>query len=432
MRCWTFKFAAAALLLMVSSLVGLTQDTRSEEDYPAWDTDARLGKPFFVLKTYQRLGGHDGKIRVDAAVEVIHDVLQFARQDSHYVAEVELNISLARKIKKKKTELVSREIRYLKKRVRNYEATNSRKERLTGIFPLYADPGDYKLTVVLTDKESNRRTSLERDINFRQFDRNSLLLSDIISSSSAGVDRNTGLPELPTASGEAVDSTLPVVTVFDLWRPDPMAVAMVRMEVRSWKGVVVRSDSLSVFGGDRLGTYWFEVDPTGLSFGKYDIVLTAQSDSMRIEKKSEFGLNFFGLPQSIQDVEQAIDQLAIIADKADIARLRALPQSQKEEALTEFWDRNFPSPNEETNGKMIEFYDRVNYANAEFSDGGVGWQTDRGRVYIIYGRPSEVERQIQPEQDAPYEIWYYHHLGRRFVFRDEHGFGDYRLVTPLW
>ena len=59
-----------------------------------------------------------------------------------------------------------------------------------------------------------------------------------------------------------------------------------------------------------------------------------------------------------------------------------------------------------------------------------GWRTDRGRVYIIYGPPDEVERYPYSENMKPYEIWHYYNLqgGVIFVFGDRTGFGSYELL----
>lgn len=62
--------------------------------------------------------------------------------------------------------------------------------------------------------------------------------------------------------------------------------------------------------------------------------------------------------------------------------------------------------------------------------GRPGWKTDRGRVFLLYGEPDEIERVPSDEQVKPHEIWYYYRIenGVQFVFVDRTGFGDYLLV----
>ncbi len=75
--------------------------------------------------------------------------------------------------------------------------------------------------------------------------------------------------------------------------------------------------------------------------------------------------------------------------------------------------------------------DRIAQANQRFSSmRKEGWKTDRGRVLIMYGDPSEVDRKHSTESSKPYEIWYYYQIenGVQFIFIDRTGFGDYVLV----
>jgi len=74
---------------------------------------------------------------------------------------------------------------------------------------------------------------------------------------------------------------------------------------------------------------------------------------------------------------------------------------------------------------------RVKFGNQHFSvaaEDRPGWQTDRGKIYVIYGAPSEVRRRSLEVGSNPYETWYYLHIARRFVFLDKSGEGNYRLV----
>lgn len=78
-----------------------------------------------------------------------------------------------------------------------------------------------------------------------------------------------------------------------------------------------------------------------------------------------------------------------------------------------------------------KYLDRVEQANQKFTTRFTpGWKTDRGRVYIVYGPPDEVERYPYSENMKPYEIWHYYNLqgGVIFVFGDRTGFGSYELL----
>jgi GWxTD domain-containing protein len=73
---------------------------------------------------------------------------------------------------------------------------------------------------------------------------------------------------------------------------------------------------------------------------------------------------------------------------------------EREQFIEQFWLRRDPNPETEKNEFREEHYERIAYANQNFAvDGVPGWQTDRGIIYITYGKPDEIQ------QTASGEIW---------------------------
>ncbi|HEY6625474.1 MAG TPA: GWxTD domain-containing protein, partial [Ignavibacteriaceae bacterium] len=86
---------------------------------------------------------------------------------------------------------------------------------------------------------------------------------------------------------------------------------------------------------------------------------------------------------------------------------------------------------DDRNENYLNYVKRVNESDARFSSlGKKGWKTDRGRVYIVYGEPSEIQRYPNQTDARPYEIWRYESLegGVEFIFGDLTGFTDYQLL----
>jgi len=79
-----------------------------------------------------------------------------------------------------------------------------------------------------------------------------------------------------------------------------------------------------------------------------------------------------------------------------------------------------------------EYKKRVADATQMFSAmGRVGWKSDRGRVWILYGKPDEEVKFANSEEvRSAYRRWYYEHLegGVEFIFVDRAGYGDFALV----
>ena len=105
--------------------------------------------------------------------------------------------------------------------------------------------------------------------------------------------------------------------------------------------------------------------------------------------------------------------------------------NEKRSYLYDFWKKRDTNPETIENEYRNLYLRRVEQANEQFSSGVTpGWNTDQGRVYLLYGRPDEIEYHNQPIDKKPHEIWFYHAIqgGVLFVFVDQTGFSDYYLV----
>jgi GWxTD domain-containing protein len=101
--------------------------------------------------------------------------------------------------------------------------------------------------------------------------------------------------------------------------------------------------------------------------------------------------------------------------------------------VQQFWERRDPTPGTARNEFRDEHYRRIAYANQRFPGTNMpGWRTDRGRTYIMFGPPDEIESHPAGEP-FPYEVWRYWYLegigsDLRAWFVDPQLTGDYRLA----
>ena len=103
-----------------------------------------------------------------------------------------------------------------------------------------------------------------------------------------------------------------------------------------------------------------------------------------------------------------------------------LPESEREQFKEDFWKRRDPDPDTEENEFKEEYFNRMEQANQMFmGEGRPGWLTDRGRIYILFGPPSQ--RLTYPMEASGYcrEVWYYGAFP--VIFIDEHCSGNYIL-----
>lgn len=141
------------------------------------------------------------------------------------------------------------------------------------------------------------------------------------------------------------------------------------------------------------------------------------------------------------------EDVPYIATKAEIEAFKALKTpEERENFIATFWRNRDPNPDTEENEYREEYYERIAYANANYASGIPGWRTDRGRIYIRWGKPDSIESRPsggsydRPSYEGggsttvyPFETWFYRHLegvgdGIEIEFVDPTGTGEYRIA----
>ena len=85
------------------------------------------------------------------------------------------------------------------------------------------------------------------------------------------------------------------------------------------------------------------------------------------------------------------DVVYIITDEERAAFKQLSNDEERDNFIEAFWQRRDPTPDTEENEYKEEHYQRIAYANEHFAAGVPGWKTDRGRIYIVFGKPDEIE-----------------------------------------
>jgi GWxTD domain-containing protein len=136
-----------------------------------------------------------------------------------------------------------------------------------------------------------------------------------------------------------------------------------------------------------------------------------------------------------------------IITKGEADAYKKLKTNEERERFIEiFWQRRNPDPDSEGNTYREEYYERMAYANEHYASGIPGWKTDRGRMYLKWGKPDEIESHPsggsydRPYYEGggttstyPFETWFYRHIegvgsGIEIEFVDPTGSGEYRIA----
>src|ERR1700683_4370452 len=140
------------------------------------------------------------------------------------------------------------------------------------------------------------------------------------------------------------------------------------------------------------------------------------------------------------------DVIYIISPDERNAFLQLATNEEREQFIEQFWLRRSANPDLPDNDFKEEHYRRIAYANEHFASGIPGWKTDRGRMYIMWGAPDEIEAHPtggtydRPMDEGggstttyPWETWRYRYMegiGENIIweFVDPTSSGEYHLT----
>ena len=126
------------------------------------------------------------------------------------------------------------------------------------------------------------------------------------------------------------------------------------------------------------------------------------------------------------DVNEVIGVMRYIYSPSEMREMRELNDKEKVDFVVNYWKDKDPDEETKDNELLLELTERFHFVNDNLSDiSGNGWSTDRGEIYITYGKPMSLERYSNKNNEV-FEIWKYP-SGEEFLFEDNK-FGSFVLV----
>jgi GWxTD domain-containing protein len=326
--------------------------------------------------------------------------------------------------------------------VKTYEETRRRDQKSRAWREIKLAPGTYAIDALLTIK--NTSIGMRRSINLKVPD---FLASGMAFGTPAVMSVPTTFTQAFAPWGEVKDVLQGVETPADASIVGFERQPAVRFAV-FFQGGVDAPQPCDI--------YWEAVDPTDhqVVYGKRRVNLTGTDDEFVVVfnvdewSPGEYRVNLRAqTPEPERDATASVDlridvtramlgvdfddtleMLGLIASDADLKPLRDAPESERAAAWTKFWAARDPDPNTVENEALNQHLTRVQHAIREYSQFGPGWRSDRGRVYIRYGPPEQIDTAMDQRAQGEYEIWRYYSQNRTFVFFDMFGVGDFKLV----
>lgn len=408
--------------------------------------------PYFHVDVIATRGDTPDQTRVDLYTKIAYPSLRFVNGPNGFEAKYEVMVEAYKLDERNRPgNLAQNPIWDRTVTTDIYASTQDARNVDKVTHTISVEPGRYLLQFQVEDQETNESFVRELITEVRDFDK-PVTVSDLILLDSYVPEQNSINPRINARYGTGA---LTVQFFYDVYAKASQSVQITRALVRTQKSTPIIQRILGKpvgestdVGGEisfsheeisilRAGSNPIiaEIPLSDMQAGEYTLRVMVADEAGTVLDVAEkvISAEWSGLAAHLDDFEQAIDQLHYIADASELRHIRSgQNQSEQLSRFYEFWRKRDPTPGTDRNEKMEEYYYRINYANRQYGKSSEGWKTDRGQVIVLYGEPDHVERHPFSYNTKPYEVWYYHRIGRQYIFIDETGLGDYRLLVPIY
>ncbi len=320
----------------------------------------------------------------------------------------------------------------------------------------------YRFLVRVRDKNSGAASVQTFEVPVEPFESEKLALSDIEISSRTTRDttwspfyknRYTVIPNPNATFGSALPMLYAYSEIYNLTYPTDSSYSVV---YRIFDGQGNQVKSLPVRRRQIMGKQLVEVgacNVVSLPGGSYYLEVrvtdhAAQQEAFRRRKffvyredevrpteqtAGEVGFEFLLASyrnRPVPELDEEFKTARYISTKEEQKIYASLDEPGKRDFLAKFWQSRDRAPETPRNEYREDYLARVKFAQDNFSGLRPGYETDMGRVLLVYAQPDEVERFPSSSENRPYQIWKYFEIegGVEFIFVDVNNWGEYKLV----
>ncbi|HDQ45511.1 MAG TPA: GWxTD domain-containing protein [bacterium] len=374
------------------------------------------------------IGQNPDTLDICLFIQIPNNLLQFiSTGDGRFEAAYEVTIL----IRNTEDELLESRIRRGKTLADSFEKTKSTGHSRLERFLFRLPPGRYNLYNEVFDIETRRKYSGREEVSLPDLSRDTFSLSPLLFTRIEDQE-TTPLALSPLFEPDRFQDDTSLTALFYLISDGShQQIHLTQTILDSKSDTILNHQTVIPIHG--------KIQPVRLHlkqyfpFGKYRIEVTVTDGQSKKRVYDAFFVRWGAHPAFMPELDLALRSLVYVADDSEINEVLTRTHEEQMEWLQTFWKERDPDPETDFNALEDEYYRRVAAANQRFStrDGSrPGWETDRGRIYILHGPPSDVERpQMTFGETSRYEIWYYRNQQRRFVFLDRFGSGNYRLIS---
>jgi len=98
----------------------------------------------------------------------------------------------------------------------------------------------------------------------------------------------------------------------------------------------------------------------------------------------------------VSSVKDLVEPFRYVLKGSEFKQISEAPAEQRKSELEQVWI-DWVGDRERARKALKSYYERVENANRFFSSHNEGWKTDRGMIYIVFGEPNKVYRDVNKE-----------------------------------
>ena len=417
------------IFFLICLLMGIDVYAQYSGNRPKGFKRDQYGRSLFFYKVYNFADKDDMSLsRAEIHVMFVNDVLTFEKmKNDEFRSKYELSVILYdKKDNPVQDQSITKSIT-----VNSFAETNRRTNPIYHKLSISVPPGEYKYQIQLLCNDDQLIMQRKEEIELRPFQRDRLHLSDIIFAE--GLDcSDPGEITKPNLRDFFNSEKSKIAGFFEIYTPAETKNIDVEYTIYDSKERSVWSESLNLSPEKNYIPQCLQLREHINKPGEYTLFVQARYNGQTARLKRHFSVQWRNLSIEENNVDVALDQLDLIAKGREINEMKKATTEEREKLFREFWLKRDPTPGTEENELKDEFFRRIDFSNDNFIEPGAfgkeGWRTDRGRVYIQNGPPTQIEKQPVGMNMPSAEIWYYRKLNKRYIFSDRSGDGRFRLV----
>ena len=366
-----------------------------------------------------------GSVEIMSFVVIPNRSLQFIKEKNKFIAEYDANIFVTTDDQDVQVATGS----FSDKIVSNKFSETTSKVKSTVLNTSFVVPlGDYNISINVKDLDTKLSSKQNNKVELKQFSNDSQVYDPIFIKEAKG-EWGFESNKFPIDANQIVVKNNEI----QFYQYAVINAGVYEMVINILSGKEVQwSKTINLSSESRVISHLITVPTKDIN--RKDLKVQVSVNQKNSTKSRSLGFRFRNsfMPDSITNIDLALSQMNYILTSDERKELKKLKQSAKENFFKKAWARRDPKPDTKVNELMDEYYGRVSFTEENFSRGtSGGWRSDMGMIFILFGKPDDIQRYTSMQSNYSYETWYYFSIGQEFAFVDDYGFGDYRLRYPF-